>query len=301
MTGYDQPLYDMPFDHRGSFAKGLLGVDSRTVTPEQTAEIAAYKAIVYEGFLHALDQGVPKEAAAILVDEQFGSKIARDAHSRGIVLMMPVEKSGQDEFDFEYGDAFGDHIEDFDVTFVKVLVRYNPEGDPEMNERQTERLAMLSSWIQDHRRKYLFEMLVPAEPAQLEAVDGDKKRYDVEVRPRLMVQAIGALQDAGVEPDVWKIEGVDRRADCEAIAAQARRGGRDQVGCIVLGRGENEHKVVEWLTTAKGVPGWIGFAVGRTTFWDSIVGVKEGTVSRDEAVLRIGANYKKWCDLFEQA
>ena len=117
----------------------------------------------------------------------------------------------------------------------------------------------------------MFELLVPAEKAQLDRLKGDKKAYDLELRPGLMVQAIEQLQDAGVEPDVWKIEGLDRREDCEKIVAAARRGGRDKVGCIILGRGEDDEKVHEWLATAAEVPGFIGFAVGRTDFWEPLV------------------------------
>ena len=91
-----------------------------------------------------------------------------------------------------------------------------------------------------------------------------------------MVRTIRGLQEAGVEPDVWKIEGLERREDCERVAAAARRGGRDRVGCIVLGRGEDDRKVREWLATAAAVPGYIGFAVGRTTFWDALADWRAG-------------------------
>jgi myo-inositol catabolism protein IolC len=297
MIGFDAPLYVLPFDHRGSFQKGLIGV-SGELTPEQTKEIASYKGIIYDGFLSAIDLGVPQDRAAILVDEQFGSDVARDARRRGLALAMPAEKSGQDEFDFEYGDSFGAHIAGFDPTFCKVLVRYNPDGDAEMNSRQRQRLALLSHWLHERDHRFMFELLVPAEPEQLETVDNDKKRYDAEVRPALMVRTVAELQKAEIEPDVWKIEGLDKRADCEAVAQQARSGGRDHVGCIVLGRGENEAKVLEWLSTAKGVPGFIGFAVGRTTFWEAVLGVKEGQHDRETAVQMIATNYKKWVDLF---
>ena len=160
---------------------------------------------------------------------------------------MPVEKCGQKEFDFEYGDEFGAHIERFDPDFSKVLVRYNPDGDAEMNKRQAERLKRLSDWLHEHDRKFLFELLVPAEEEQLAAVDGDSDRYDAELRPDLMIRAIAELQEAGVEADIWKIEGVDERADCERIAAQCRAGGRDGVVCVVLGRGADDAKVDHWL------------------------------------------------------
>jgi 5-dehydro-2-deoxygluconokinase len=147
----------------------------------------------------------------------------------------------------------------------------------------------------------MFELLVPAEQAQLDRVKGDKKTYDEELRPSLMVQAIQELQDAGVEPDVWKVEGLDRREDCERIVAAARRGDRSHVGCIVLGRGEDDEKVREWLTTAAGVPGFIGFAVGRTSFWAPLVDMRAKKITREAAVAEIAAHYREFVDIFENA
>src|SRR5439155_15145453 len=148
-----------------------------------------------------------------------------------------------------------------------------------MNERQTERLRRLSDWLQERERKFLFELLVPAEPGQLEAVGGDAARYDVEVRPALMRRAIVDLQAVGVEPDIWKIEGIDRREDCESIASTARTGGRDQVACVVLGRGADDAAVDHWLRMGSGVPGYIGFAIGRSIWWDPLRGFVDGDVT----------------------
>ena len=298
--GYDRPLYVLPFDHRGSFQSGLFGWKG-ALTAEQTAEIAAAKAVVYDAFKAALAAGVPKDRAGILVDEQFGAAILRDAAKHGITTAMPAEKSGQDEFDFEYGDAFAKHIETFNPTLCKVLVRYNPGGDATLNRRQAERLKKLSDYLHKNKRLYMFELLVPAEAAQLAAVGGDKKAYETNVRPGLMVEAIQELQDAGVEPDVWKIEGLDRREDCGKVADAARRGGRDRVGCIILGRGEDDTKVRQWLTTAAPVSGFIGFAVGRTTFWHSLVEWRAGRMAREAAVAEIAKNFRSWVDLFSAA
>ncbi|MCZ6784577.1 MAG: DUF2090 domain-containing protein [Proteobacteria bacterium] len=298
--GYDKPLYILPFDHRGSFQTKMFGWKG-ALNAEQTAEIAAAKRVIYDGFCKALDGGVPKEKAGILVDEQFGAAVIVDAVASGVATAMPAEKSGQNEFDFEYGEDFGAHIEALNPTFCKVLVRYNVEDEVEMNQRQAVRLKRLSDWLKEHDRKYVFELLVPASSAQLEAVGGDKKAYDANVRPGLMVRAIHELQDKGVEPDVWKIEGVDQRDDCVKLAEATRRGGRDKVGNIVLGRGENEQKVHEWLTAAAGVPGYIGFAVGRTTFWDAVQDLRQEKHSREEAVAQIAAKYRKFVDVFEKA
>jgi len=299
-VGYNRPLYILPFDHRGSFQTKMFGWKGK-LSAEQTAEIAATKRVIYDGFLKAASEGVSLARAGILVDEEFGAEIARDAVKRKVATAMCVEKSGQDEFDFEYGEDFAKHIEAFNPTFSKVLVRFNPEGDAAMNARQTARLKRLSDYLHKSGRKYMFELLVPAEKAQLERLGGDKKAYDRELRPALMIRTIELLQDAGVEPDVWKIEGLDRREDCVRVVQAARRAGRSEVGCIVLGRGEDDKKVLEWLRAAAGVPGFIGFAVGRTTFWDPLVAWREKKISREEATAKIASNYKGWVEVFEKA
>jgi myo-inositol catabolism protein IolC len=299
--GYVKPLYILPFDHRGSFQSKLFGW-SGALDAAQTAEIAAAKQIIYEAFQSAVAGGVPKAKAAILVDEQFGAAILKDALAKGFAIACPAEKSGQDEFDFQYGDDFAAHIEAFHPTFCKVLVRYNPEGDAALNRVQTERLARLSAYLSGAQRsRFMFELLVPPEKGQLDRLQGDRKAYDVEVRPGLMVRAIEELQAGGVEPDVWKIEGLDRREDCLKLVAVARRGGRDQVGCIVLGRGEDDQKVREWLSIAATVPGFIGFAVGRTCFWDPLVQYRAKKATRQAAVSEIARRYREFVDVFEKA
>jgi len=297
--GYDEPLYILPFDHRGSFETKMFGW-SGSLTAEQTAQIASAKQVIYDGFKAALASGVPKEKAGILVDEQFGAAILRDATAQGHITACPAEKSGQQEFNFEYGEDFAQHIEAMHPTFCKVLVRYNPEGSRDVNSRQANRLERLSDYLHEKSRsRFMFELLVPPEKAQLERARGDRQSYDLELRPPLMIEAIQQFQDAKVEPDVWKIEGLDRREDCESIVAAARRGGRDQVGCIVLGRGEDDRKVRTWLETASTVPGFIGFAVGRTDFWEPLIGWRDGSETRDQALAQIARRYREFVDIFE--
>jgi myo-inositol catabolism protein IolC len=299
--GFDKDLYVLPFDHRATFKTKMFGWTG-TITNEQTAHIATFKRVIYDALQAAVAAGVPKSKAGILVDEQFGSAILRDAAKDGYMTACPAEKSGLDEFDFEFGEDFAKHIEAFQPTFCKVLVRYNPEGNAALNERQAARLKLLSDYLHGKSRSmYMFELLVPAEKAQMERLQGDKKAYDLELRPRLMIEAIRQLQDAGVEPDVWKIEGLDRPEDCAKIVVAARRGGRDKVGCIVLGRGEDDNKVREWLSTAAPVPGFIGFAVGRTAFWDPLVAWRDKKVTRESAVEEISRRYQEFVSIFEAA
>jgi 5-dehydro-2-deoxygluconokinase len=297
--GYDKYLYILPFDHRGSFQTKMFGWTG-PLTPEQTATVAAAKQVIYEGFQMAVAGGVPKEYAGILVDERFGEAILRDAESKRFTTAAPAEKSGEEEFVFDYGEDFAQHIEVFHPTFCKVLVRYNPEGDRALNERQTKRLRRLSEYLHNKgESKFMFELLVPPLNEELEQLQHDKNAYDRQLRPGLMVRAIEELQDGGVEPDIWKVEGLDRRDDCREIVAAARRSSRNGVGCIVLGHGEDVRKVREWLSIAATVAGFVGFAIGRTVFWDPLVDWRASKITREMAVQHIAARYREFVNLFE--
>src|SRR5262249_478567 len=157
--GYDEPLFILPFDHRGTFETQMFGWHG-DLDAAQTAEIAAVKQIIYEGFKAAVAAGVPKKKAAILVDEQFGIEILREARANGYAYASPAEKTGQEEFQFEYGADFAGHIEAVRPTFCKVLVRYNPEGDPALNTRQAARLRQLSDYLHGgSESRFMFELL----------------------------------------------------------------------------------------------------------------------------------------------
>jgi myo-inositol catabolism protein IolC len=295
-------LFILAFDHRGSFQKKWFGIEGE-LTDEEALRIADGKELIFEGLELAVSRGADAATAGGLVDEQFGApkRIPDRIRAAGMRLAMPVEKSGQTEFDFEYGDEFGDHIERFDPDFAKVLVRYNPDGDPELNRRQAGRLVVLSEWLAERGRGFLFELLVPAEDQQLASVDGDTNRYDAELRPELMIRAIADLQDAGVEPAVWKIEGIDRREDCERVVSQCRAGGRDHVVCVVLGRGAERAKVEHWLTSGAGVDGYIGFAIGRSIWGDPLAGFLDGDLSREQAAEQVADNYVHFVDTYQGA
>jgi myo-inositol catabolism protein IolC len=300
--GYDGKLYILAFDHRGSFQKKMFGIESDP-TAEETERIADSKHLIYEGMAKAAETGsVNEDQVGVLVDEQFGSDVPQQAKAHGLKLAMPVEKSGQNEFDFEYGQAFGEHIEKFDPDFSKVLVRYNPDDpDTEMNQRQLDRLKELADWLHDHDRKFLFELLVPATDAQLESVGGDSDRYDAELRPELMRRAIEEIQDFGVEVDIWKIEGVDAREDAETLARQTRVGeGRENVVCVLLGRGASDDKVDHWLRVAAPVDGFVGFAIGRSIWWDALKGFLDGSFEREDAAQRIADNYLRFIRVYEE-
>ena len=297
--GYDGKLYILAFDHRGSFQKNMFGIEGDP-TPEETETIADAKRLIFEGMLEAVSRGAQAGATGVLVDEQFGSNIPERAREHNLKLAMPVEKSGQHEFDFEYGDDFGAHIERFNPDFSKVLVRYNPDDDPVMNERQLGRLKRLADWLHANGRKFLFELLVPGTDAQLESVGGDSDRYDTELRPELMRHAIANIQEFGIEVDIWKIEGVDSRDDDVMLVEQARSGeGREGVTCVVLGRGASTAKVEQWLEAAQTVDGFVGFAIGRSIWWDALKGYLNKDLERAGAVSKVADNYLHFVQVYE--
>jgi len=290
-------LLILAFDHRSSFLAKMFGIKGRQPTVDEKRQIEDYKKIIFEGFRLATKQKVPKEIAGLLVDEEFGADVLRQAKKDALMFAMPVEKSGQNEFDFDYGEDFAKHIEEFDPTFVKVLVRYNPDDDVAMNKRQLERLKRLSDYLAKNDRTFLFELIVPASETQLAELGGSKEKYDVELRPKLMVDSLKEIQDAGVEPAIWKLEGVDKPESAKAVVAQAQSGGR-KVGVITLGRGESKEKVKEWLKVGAKIPGIIGFAVGRTIFWDPLANFKAGKTDRQQAVEAIAQNYGEFTELW---
>ncbi len=298
--GYNGTLFILAFDHRGSFRKKMFGIEGDP-SAEEHARLEDAKQLVWDGFKAALEAGAPAGDAGILVDEEMGAAVAREAKEMGVLLAMPVEKSGQPTFDFEYGDDFPAHIEAFDPSFVKVLVRWNPDDSADTKAIQGERLKRLGDWLHSNNRKYLFELLVPASQRQLELVGGSTAAYDSHLRPTFMLETIQEIIGAGVEPDIWKIEGIDTVEDCELIAGLTRSGGRDGVRSVVLGRGADDAKVDHWLCMGAPVDGYAGFAIGRSIWWAGVEGWKDGAMERDAAIASISDNFIRFIDVYNSA
>lgn len=298
--GYNGTLFILAFDHRGSFRKKMFGIQGDP-SPEERALLGDAKQLVWDGFKAALEAGAPAGEAGILVDEEMGAAVAREAKEMGVPLAMPVEKSGQPVFDFDYGDDFAAHIEAFDPEFVKVLVRWNPDDEADIKATQGERLKRLGDWLHAADRKYLFELLVPASDRQLSLVGGDSGAYDSHLRPTFMLETIHEIQAAGVEPDIWKIEGIDTVDDCELLARLTRSGGRDGVMSVVLGRGADDAKVDHWLRMGAPVSGYGGFAIGRSIWWQGVEGWKDGTTERAAAISSISNNFTRFIDVYRAA
>lgn len=292
-------LFILPFDHRSSFVKKMFNISGRDLTNEELESVKELKQIIYQGFEMAIKNGeIPRESAAILIDEHFGDAIIKDAVLKGYAVCLSTEKSGQDEFDFEYGESFGEHINKYKPAFAKALVRYNPEGDKDLNFRQREKLKKLSDFCKNNNCGFLIEPLVPATKEQLKEAGGDQNRYDNEFRPKLMIEMIKELHNDKIEPDVWKIEGLENPKDYQNLVAEIKSEGRNNADAIVLGRGADALQVEKWLLAGAKVEGIIGFAIGRTIFWDSLVSFKEGKIGEEEAALQIGKKYSHFYQVF---
>ena len=299
MKGYSQDLYILAFDHRGTITKGLLGVEGREPTHDEANKVSEMKKIIFDGFLKANEYGITGGDPAILVDETFGLEVQQKAKEMNIKFAAPVEKSGQKVFDFEYGDQFGEKINEVGADFVKILVRWNPDDEEEIRETQGNRIKELSDWLTENDKKFLLEFLVPATEEQLASVENDQARYDSEIRPKLAVKVVEEMRERGADPDIWKIEGLDTSEDCEKVAQAIRTGDREGVIAVVLGRGASDEKVNEWLRAGSSVEGYKGFAIGRSIFWDALKGFHEGEKSREEAVEEIAQSYLGFLSVYQ--
>ena len=278
-------LYVLAFDHRHSLMTAFFGVQGDPAV-EDVDRARQAKRLIWEGLLCALDGAMPGEAAA-LVDGTYGRDVIGAAKERGIRVAVPVEASGRAELEFEHAD-WRRRLDELDPSWAKALVRYNPAGDAAMNARQRARLRELSRLCAGTARACMVEMLVPAEPQQAGPA------YDTDVRPGLMVRAIEELRAGGVEPDLWKLEGLERREDHDAVARVA------EAPCLVLGRGADGDAVDRWLRAAAAVPGYVGFAIGRSIWWDAVKGFMAGG-DRGDAIAAIAATYRHHVDVFEAA
>lgn len=297
--GYNKKLFILPFDHRSSFIK-LFGFINPELASKEKETITQAKEIIYEAFKKAILEGIPKEEAAILVDEEYGDKIIKDAVGQKYNVILTTEKSGQKEFSFEYGDDFGKHIEKYQPVFVKALIHYNPDDDPLSKMRQQQKLEILNNYCHQKSYKFLLEILVIPTEQQLNNVGGNIEMYDRELRPNLTAKAIQELQNSNIEPDVWKIEGMEDEDSYKIVALQARKGERKNIGIVILGRAEKAEKVEKWIEVGSKIHGVIGFAVGRTVFWQPLIEYKNGRIGEEDTIQSIKNGFLHFYNIFNK-
>ena len=294
-VGYANNLYILPFDHRTGLYREFGWTEP--LTDEQAETMREHRRMIYEGLQTSIALGVPKEYTGVLTEDTFGKDVLLDAKQEGFVTILTTEKSGTPFFDFEHTD-WQAHIDAIAPTFVKALVRYNPEGNSDDNTKSATNLKLLSDFAHAHGYKLLIEPLVAATETQLASVAGDKSRYDAELRSELTMRMITELQNAGVEADIWKIEGFTHEESYRDVVTVARQNGRDNVGSIVLGRNETDAVVSEWLRAGAAVSGVIGFAVGRTIFLDALKQYMAGEMTREQAVQEIAERFYYFYGVF---
>ena len=293
------PLYMLAFDHRDFFQRELVGTAGPLDTG-QTAAIADAKNVIFDGLLEA-GAALPHDQIGLLVDGRFGGALVARAREHGLLVAMPAERSGRAIFEFADGDAFGEEIARADPDMTKVLVRYNVDGDAAGNRVQAERLRRLCDWLRSRGRPLLFELIVEPTADQLRAHAGVVEAFEADLRPELIRRAVAELQRAGVEPAIWKVEGIADRDDAAALVQAVQSGGRDDVRCIVLGSGAPAEQVETWLRTAARTDGYAGFAIGRSIWWPPLRALRDGEIDRPEAVTRIARAYLRFVDAFASA
>ena len=267
---HDDPLFILAMDHRESFGKTLFGVQDDDPDPAQAAAMRAAKQLIFEGLRAALPS-LTAGRAGVLVDERYGQHVIDAARNGGspVVLAVPVEASGHDWFTLEWGDDWLEHAEAVKPDYAKVLVRDNPDFDMARRETQLGRLAQVSAGLREAGVPLLYELLVPATDAQLDQAGHDVGAYDLQIRPGLVTRVIADNQAHGVEPALWKVEGLETVGAARQVAEQAKAGGR-ATDLIVLGRDAPAERLDHWLEVASQVDAFVGFAIGRS-IWEDVV------------------------------
>ncbi|MCL5795602.1 MAG: DUF2090 domain-containing protein [Patescibacteria group bacterium] len=291
MLGYNKNLFILAFDHHSTLLRDVFNIVNRQPKPEERNKVIEAKRIIYEAYKLALKNGLPQDQGGILVDEEYGDAILRDAKAQKILFCLKVEKSGQKEFDFQYGEDFVQHIEKYQPDFVKVVFEYNPQGNLISNKRTEDRLKILNDYCKQANYKLMVELLIPPTEIQLISMDNDLEKYHDDLRYKLAIESIERMHNKSIEPDIWKLEGYNNSFAYEQIIEKIRSGNRGEVGLIILGRGQDKKHVEKWLYNGKGINGVLGFAVGRTIFVSPLKDFFAKKINSTETVTQISKNY----------
>jgi myo-inositol catabolism protein IolC len=284
------PLLILAMDHRASFGKSLFGVTGDRPDQGQRAAMEAAKELIYAGLARARGQ-LPGGRAGVLVDERYGQQVIDAAHSDGVILAVPVEHSGRDWFELEWGQDWLEHVSSSRPDFAKVLVRDNPAFPAQLREQQLRALREVSDALGHVGVPLLYELLVPATDEQRAAAGGETDAYDRDMRPDLVIQVIADNQAAGVEPAIWKVEGLETAEAARAVVTQIRAGGRSDGRAIVLGRDAPAARLDHWLAVAAPIDGFVGFAIGRSIWEDPIADHNHGHADQNQTIGEIAERY----------
>ena len=202
-------------------------------------------------------------------------------------------QNGREEFDFEYGEDFAGPSRRCSRRFARFLYATTLRATANFNIRQAARLNRLSMYRHETgASRFMFELIVSPERLNCDRLGGDKAAYDLDARPTLMAQTMRNCRTPALNQMCGRSKASTAARIVKASFASGRDAGRDRVGCIILDRGEGGRKVQQWLKTASGVSGFVGFAVNGTTLWNPLLEWCAKKITREEAVNRIATRYR---------
>lgn len=291
----DHPLMILAFDQRGWLSNALWDMDpAAPVTGERATVMEEVKSLVGDGMLAA--SAPAQGTVGMLVDSEFGTPALDAAAPRDdVALCIPLERNNRPVLELE-PDCW-ETLDKYQPAYAKLLIWHNPDSDPNPLQRQLRELQDVSAELQTRGQAWILEILQPPTDAQLSSVNGDRERYDDEVRPDLMVETISQIHDVDVYPDVWKLEGLSSVPATERVVDAMRQDSPGPVHAVVLGRNAPDEAVDDWLTTAaRG--GFAGFAIGRSIWWEPAKRWLDGDDGRATAVAGIAARYERFTDVY---
>lgn len=275
--GVERPWAILAFDHR---ERAFSSVRPAGMQHQQIREA---KELIFDAFTAAVERGLGDARPGVLVDEEFGAPIARRASALGFAVSMPVERASEAVLAFEYGESFREHVLEFRPACAKALVHYKTTDTAETKQTQLSRLRELSEFLVAESIDFMLELIV----GTTTDASGGAPTVDVD----MLCDSMADMQEAGVQVDLWKVEGIASHAAAGRVAEQARASD-DRSRCLILGAGAPTEVVEGWLDVAASTSGFSGFAIGRSIWGGPVAAWLDGRLARDEAVDQIASTYR---------
>jgi 5-dehydro-2-deoxygluconokinase len=276
-------VYMLAADHRWQWEEWC---DAHAVSRTRIPEV---KRLAYDGFLHARERSADvRQFGALLIDQQYAGAVLADADAGRVTVGTPAEKAGA--FPLEWStDPFSAALTG---AFVKVLVRYRADDDAAIVQAQRQKLDALQAWCRGAGKPLVVEILVARR-------DEPEEEFESTGRPTMLAAFIADAYGRGLTPQFWKIEGTlspaGARTIDEAIAAVP--------ACrqIILGKAADLATIDRWFAAAAGSRTAVGFAIGRSVFWEPSVAFLTGAKRAEEAAAAIASNYLQLVDAWQRS
>ena len=284
----------LAFDHRTSAAKKLFGASA--LSPGDASSLAEAKTLIAESALSAVPHIGSESEVSILADPEYGLGAVAKAHEAGTPVALALERSGLRELSLLDGELLAAALDGTaPVRWGKVLVRWNP-GDSE--GRKTANLQALESartLCQSKGMEFLLELIVPATPADMELVGDSEDRFQRELLRFRLPEAIWELTHQLGPPHLWKIQGVESPAVCQAVAEAATQDGATP-RIVVLGAAADPAQISRWFHSSAAASAYCGFAIGRSIWENPIRNWLLGHAGRKQTKQLIASNFLQHVD-----